>query len=84
MISNIKNIIESIPVENFYTSGHTDVKLEAYGDEHLYVIQIWIEALRDAYYGPYCLEHIRENDEFQTDKRWLKDYFLENLNQIEI
>ena len=84
MIPDIKNIIESIPIANFYTSGHTDVELEAFGDERLYVIQIHIEALRTAYYGPHCVEHIRENDEFQTDKQWIKNYMLDNLNQIEI
>ena len=81
---NLKEKIEAIPIDHFYTSGHTRVDIEAYGQEDTYIINVWIEALRDAYYGPHCVEHIRENDEFQTDKRWLKDYFLDNLNQIEI
>jgi len=89
MIPNIENIIESIPIENFYTSGHTDVELEAYGEYNTYIIPIHIEALRTAYYGPDCVEHVRENDEFLNNnsikiKRWLKDHFLDNLNQIEI
>ena len=89
MIPNIKNIIESIQVANFYTSGRTDVELEAYGEYNTYIIQIHIESLRTAYYGRDCVEHIRENDEFLNNnsikiKCWLKNFFLENLNQIEI
>ena len=76
----LKEQIEVIPVKNFYATR----SLEAYGDKGTYIIPLHIESVRTAYYGSDCLEHIRENDEWQSDKRWIKDYFLNNLGLIEI
>ena len=80
----LKEQIEVIPVQDFYAAGITDVELEAYGDDGTYIIPLHIESVRTAYYGSDCLDHIRENDEWQSDKEWIKDYFLDNFGLIEI
>jgi len=45
-MKNLKDKIEAIPEKDFYTSGQTDVELEAYGDDN-YIISMHIEEVRD-------------------------------------
>ena len=80
MVSKIK----AIPEKRFYSStGGGETILEAYVDDCTYYINIATEVLRDEYYEPHTADYQREENGWNEDKEWMKNYFLDNINEIE-
>ena len=80
----MKNKIEAIETKLFHgTHDYDTAYLEAYTDEATYIITLGIKLMRDAYTSPQTLDYIREYDEWINDKAWIKEYFLNHINDIE-
>ena len=80
------NKIEAILLKHFYGSSDAFLvsTLEAYTDDCTYIIECDTELLRDEFYTPETLEHIREENGWQLDQQWIKNYFLDHITDIEI
>ncbi len=80
------NKIEAIPLKLFCgaTGSWLNSVLEAYTDDCTYIIYCNTEILRDEFYKPETSEHIREENGWQLDQQWIKNYFLDHITEIEI
>ena len=77
----MKDVINSIELKHFYASGGS---LEAHGNNRNLIIDVNTELIRDEYYSPETMEHIREENGWENNPKWIRDYFLNNIKDIEI
>jgi len=84
-MTDLRKIISEIDPKFFFMSSTGMYReIEAHSDDLYIISNIHIETLRDEFYGHDRLAHIRENDGFVLDKKFIKDYFLKSLNLVEI
>ena len=84
---NLKEKIEALNAKNFYAIGvevSNYISLQADGETESYVIDnIYVDELQDQFYDADTALHIKENNEWQYENSFIKEWFLNNLELIQ-
>lgn len=84
---NLKEKIEALDAKNFYSIGADNrsyIDLQADGEAESYLIEdVYTYELQDEFYDVDTPEFIKENNEWQYENQFIKQYFLDNINLIQ-
>jgi len=84
---DLKAKIESLPDKNFYPIGvdfFTYVDLQADSETESYLVEdVYSGDLQDEFYDVDTPEHLKENNEWQYENSFIKQYFLNHLELIQ-
>lgn len=87
-VALLKAKIEALDEKNFKPIGNSDclyIDLEAIASDSTYLIEdVYIGDLNDLYYEADTPEHIKDNNEWQYENSFIKQYFLDHLELIQI